>query len=169
MAGGGVAMLAGEEGKQHYYQIADMLATKSKKEQLKYWRKADPKGNIKPIFDAVLAKRPSKQSAKEQVPVAGDGGPRGGQATSAMVMGAQGQAKAVELLEGEAGEQHYYKIADMLLLKSKKEQAQYWKTCDHHLIYHFYRYGHPPLPPLPPTPPPRFLQPHATGRTRTAA
>ena len=113
--------MQGEEGEAHYAKIADMLATKSKKEQAKYWAKADPKGTIKPIFDQVLARRVSRQQM----------GGHGAQ-TVQPPPGAQGihgaQVNVVELLEGEAGEQHYYKIADMLLKKSKKEQAQYWKT-----------------------------------------
>ena len=115
--------MQGEEGEAHYAKIADMLATKSKKEQAKYWAKADPKGTIKPIFDQVLARRASRQQM----------GGHGAQTVQASqgVQGAQGvqaNGNVVELLEGEAGEQHYYKIADMLLKKSKKEQAQYWKT-----------------------------------------
>ena len=40
----------------HYAKIAEILATKSKRERARYWARADPKGTIKPIFDQVMGK-----------------------------------------------------------------------------------------------------------------
>ena len=95
--------LAQEDAEENYVQIAKLLATKSKKEQTRYWKQHDPKGKIKPVFDQVIARRSAARAAQE---------------------GGQEMGHGMEMMQMEEGEAHYYEVADALAKKSEAERKK---------------------------------------------